>query len=332
MLSGMKTNSIIPSSVSSPHGSPRNSCSASAAAQRDSTSSYHQVDAEKRLPYRSIPTMMNGTARASKRRTLNDIDLTKSNIYNANNVDVQYAIRDVPIAKKLLSIISSNLYRVTSIVAVVLALFLYDISRTLPYSTFDDVTEYLLIVIFGFFLVDLVVQSIVYQSYIGSFFFWLDMVGTFTLLADLSFTYQLVGYEGLDAARGGRAGRAARTATTLRISRMVMWVRITRLVRVARMLRQFRLAIQNTFKSQSTEKEESAQSAEDWEEELDVVRDLESSSFRRDRFSTPRPSGTSRRSSKSSEDGDGDSSESGRSKESRYAKKHSGKIGTRGDE
>ena len=51
-------------------------------------SGYDECDAESRLPFRSIPTQMNGMARAQQRKedsNANNIDLTKSNIYNPNN-------------------------------------------------------------------------------------------------------------------------------------------------------------------------------------------------------------------------------------------------------
>lgn len=357
----MKTNSIIPSSVSS--GSPP--CSLASASNRASLTivdrdtehedlSYKGSDAESRLPFRSIPTQMNGMARASKRQ-IGTFDLTKSPNMKDRNVDSQYAIRPAAVADKLLSIISNDTYRITSIVAVILALFLYDISRTLPYSSFDDVVEVALITIFIFFIVDLVVQSIVYQSYIGSFFFWLDLVGTVTLLADLSFTYKIFGYQPADmtVARGGRAGRAARTATTLRISRMVMWVRITRLVRVARVLRQFRLTIQNSFKSKDDDCSSSSEvpshgimslhipggddgdntTNEVWEDELDQVHDMEKQEKLAKRKSKMhRKSGSKRRSTikRRSSGMESDSLSSSDSQSSaRFAKKHSGKIGMR---
>eukprot|EP01084_Bolivina_argentea_P016838 31448_1 len=233
----LKSNAVVPGS-SNKRGS------------QSELSGYDEFDAESRLPFRSIPTQMNGMARAQQRQDNgNDIDLTKSNIYNPSNVDTQYAIRNMPISKYLLIYITNDLYRVASIFAVILALFVYDFSRTLEYSSFDSIVEYTLMTIFVFLLGDCLFQSIVYKSYPGSFFFWLDCVGTITLLADISFTYQMFGYTQADltVARGGRAGRAARTATTLRISKMVMWVRVTRLIRLARVLRQFKLMIQNSF-------------------------------------------------------------------------------------
>ena len=213
-------------------------------------SGYNEYDAESRLPFRSIPTQMNGMARAKQRRDEeHELDLTKSKLINKSNVDQQYAMRHSIWSKYLLLYISNDLYRIISIFAVVIALFA-DFSRTLEYSDFDEVIEYTLLAVFIILLLDLIIQSIVYKSYPFSFFFWLDAIGTITLLADISLTYSVFGYTQADltVARGGRAGRAARTATTLRISRMVMWVRVTRLIRLARVIRQIRLTVQNAFK------------------------------------------------------------------------------------
>ena len=212
-------------------------------------SGYDEYDAESRLPFRSVPTQMMTHKVAT--RDDHDIDLTKSTIYNSNGVDTQYAIRPGQAPKHLLKCISNDWYRVASVFAVIIALFAFDFSRTISYSSFDTVIEYTLSFIFVFLMLDCIAQCIVYKSYPASFFFWLDLIGTVTLLADLSYTYSIFGYTQADltVARGGRAGRAARTATTLRISKMVMWVRVTRLIRLARVLRQFRLMIQNKFRT-----------------------------------------------------------------------------------
>jgi len=216
---------------------------------------YDEYDAQSRLPFRSIDTFSSGISKA-KRRDENDFDLTK--MYNINNIDTQFPIRkDLKITKYLLMYITNDLYRIASIFAVIIALFAFDFSRTLVYSKFDDVVEFVLIIIFIFLFFDCLAQSIVYRSYPGSFFFWLDLVGTVTLLADIHLTYIAFGYTQADltVARGGRAGRAARSATTLKISKMVMWVRVTRLIRLARVLRQFRLMIQNSFNFNKKQKQ-----------------------------------------------------------------------------
>eukprot|EP01083_Nonionella_stella_P107723 312360_1 len=136
-------------------------------------------------------------------------------------------------------LITSTTYRIASCLAVVIALFLTDFTRALLSKDLDYPVEILMVVVFFFLLSDLILQSLTYPKYLFSFFFWLDFVGTLTLLADMDLALSLVGssYSDLTVARGGRAGRAARTAGSLRISRIVMWARVARLMRIARVLR-----------------------------------------------------------------------------------------------
>ena len=82
-------------------------------------SGYDEFDAESRLPFRSIPTQM--ITRKVAKRDDHAIDLTKST-FNSSNIDTQYAIRQTKAATHVLKYISNDLYRITSIFAVVIAL------------------------------------------------------------------------------------------------------------------------------------------------------------------------------------------------------------------
>ena len=124
-------------------------------------------------------------------------------------------------------LISTTWYRLSSCIAVIVALFLTDFTRAFLSPNVDYPIEIIMVIVFFFLFCDLILQSITYPQYPFSFFFWLDFVGTLTLLADMDLALSLVGYSysDLTVARGGRAGRAARTAGSLRISRIVMWAR-----------------------------------------------------------------------------------------------------------
>eukprot|EP01084_Bolivina_argentea_P068392 124490_1 len=136
-------------------------------------------------------------------------------------------------------LITTTFYRTLSVLSVAVALFLTDLTRALCSINVDYSIEIIMVLVFLFLLSDLILQSITYPKYPFSFFFWLDFVGTLTLLADMDLALSLVGYSysDLTVARGGRAGRAARTAGSLRISRIVMWARVARLMRIARIFR-----------------------------------------------------------------------------------------------
>jgi hypothetical protein len=58
--------------------------------------------------------------------------------------------------------------------------------RQIFFSSNDDAKFYILTSIsFGFFVLELILQSLVREDYWLSFYFWLDLVSTLSLLADI---------------------------------------------------------------------------------------------------------------------------------------------------
>jgi len=84
---------------------------------------------------------------------------------------------------------------------------------------------------FLFFLFEIVMSCLCIEHYNLSFFFWLDVVGTISLLPDIAFLWPDAW--ALDGLALARAGRVARTGTRA--------VRILRFFRIVRMLRLFRV-------------------------------------------------------------------------------------------
>eukprot|EP00743_Colponemidia_sp_Colp-15_P004114 GILK01004442.1.p1 GENE.GILK01004442.1~~GILK01004442.1.p1 ORF type:complete len:836 (-),score=113.06 GILK01004442.1:537-3044(-) len=99
-------------------------------------------------------------------------------------------------------------------------------------DTFSDLTIATLI-LFG---VEIILTSIFKEEYFNSFFFWLDVVSTVSLLTDIPAVWSaMVGTTG-GAAQGSaiiRAGRASRAGT--RAGRLVRIVRLIRLIRIAKL-------------------------------------------------------------------------------------------------
>ncbi len=84
---------------------------------------------------------------------------------------------------------------------------------------------------FLLFLFEIVTSSLCIQGYTFSFFWWLDVVGTLSLIPDIPFIWpQSLSLDGLALAR---AGSVARTGTRA--------IRVVRFFRILRMLRLFRV-------------------------------------------------------------------------------------------
>lgn len=90
--------------------------------------------------------------------------------------------------------VESTHYKIFSIITVFLALFLYDFSRAFLSVDSDKPVEIILIVIFGALTFDVTAQCACYSGYLFSFFFYLDVLGTLTVLTDISVTWQLMGF------------------------------------------------------------------------------------------------------------------------------------------
>ena len=199
---------------------------------------------------RTVPTEMPAPARKAK---LNGIDLTDMRFKEMGNV-----ARSCRTSQFIHHFISVPAYKISSVLAVFLALFLVDFTRCALSPEVDTPIDIIMLLVFFFLMCDVILQSIAYPKYLFSMFFWLDFLGTLTLLADMDLALSLVGqsYSDLTVARGGRAGRAARSAGSLRIGRIVMWARIGRIVRVARVMRVARLiSDENTQKLRREERQ-----------------------------------------------------------------------------
>ena len=88
---------------------------------------------------------------------------------------------------------------------------------------------------FLFFCVEVTMSSICVENYFLSFFFYLDVIGTISLLPDIAFLWPDAW--ALDGLALARAGRVARTGTrAVRIVRLFRIVRILKLFRIVKLL------------------------------------------------------------------------------------------------
>lgn len=106
-----------------------------------------------------------------------------------------------------------------------------------------------------FFSVEIVLASYAKAGYLNSFFFWLDLLSTLSMLTDVGWLWfwMYTGTAGnydtpYDIAKTGRAGRVIRI---VRIVRLIRLIRIVKLYKQAQMARKKaeELASQDTFKN-----------------------------------------------------------------------------------
>jgi hypothetical protein len=141
---------------------------------------------------------------------------------------------------KLNAVLESRLFQAIIFFCTIVALFGTDfVQAFFPRNPHDMVIALLSAVILGLFAFELVAASAVKPGYIFSFFFWLDLLGALSLLADMSMLWEsdLAGDgETQDTLALLRAGRIVRTGT-----KSTKALRLVRLLRTARIIRMFRI-------------------------------------------------------------------------------------------
>lgn len=98
--------------------------------------------------------------------------------------------------------------------------------------------NFISLVLFG---IELILASIGKPDYFNSFFFWLDLVSTLSLITDIKFIWdpltggdaQGEGGDSADAASLARASRGARIGT--KAGRMTRVIRLIRLIRIVKL-------------------------------------------------------------------------------------------------
>ena len=104
---------------------------------------------------------------------------------------------------------------------------------------------------FGVFCIEIILACIAKPEYFNSFFFWLDLVSTLSLLTDIEPVWSLVTGSGSDVNQGeadatetaalARASRGARIGT--RAGRMTRVFRMIRLIRIVKLYKSANQAI-----------------------------------------------------------------------------------------
>ena len=143
-----------------------------------------------------------------------------------------------------------NHWAVTTFMTIVTVYALFgDDVRQLAFPKSADVIFYgLTIVAMFFFMLELVLASIAKEDYFLSFYFWLDLVSTVSLIFDIGWFWDAILKTGggVDNAKqaqaAAKAGRGARIGT--RASRIARVVRIIRLIRIVKLYKSANSALE----------------------------------------------------------------------------------------
>jgi hypothetical protein len=111
------------------------------------------------------------------------------------------------------------------------ALFADDIKILLLPKSADTSMDIITLIFMFLYLIELIMGVLAVPNYLFSFYFWVDLVSTLSMLADVTFIINPV----TDALGGSTSG--ADIAKTGRASRVIKIIRIIRLIRLLRVLK-----------------------------------------------------------------------------------------------
>jgi len=133
-------------------------------------------------------------------------------------------------------LITSKLWEFTSMLVVFFALFLTDIYSAAQVAE-NTSLDVLLMACFIFFAVELLLNANATELYFNSFFFWMDIIGTASIMFDISF---MLGTDAMQPVRYGDESMSSESAVFARASRAAKQAaragRMSRLLKLLRFL------------------------------------------------------------------------------------------------
>jgi hypothetical protein len=139
------------------------------------------------------------------------------------------------------------------VVALFLALFTIDIRDCMLSSNgTDDQICMLLFAVLIMFAVEIPVCWVCKTGYRWSFFFWMDLLGTFSLIFDICFLFPMAD-SNTTVLRASRASRIGSRAA--RLTKLIRLLKVVRVVRVVKLFKFFKV-----FKSKKTKEEDTSAS------------------------------------------------------------------------
>ena len=136
---------------------------------------------------------------------------------------------------KISKFLESGFWQLFVFVSTLLALYIKDIAEAAMLGEIGYiVVDWLYTSMFLLFTLEICLGSYCTKGYYGGFFFWLDIIGTGSLVFDIRFLWGGSDAQGFIVARAGRAARSG-TRTT-RILRVLRVIRVLKVMRLPKML------------------------------------------------------------------------------------------------
>lgn len=186
-----------------------------------------------------------------------DIDDAAENSNIKSTADMNAAKRKagLKMKRKLEKIIDHYIVVILMTIVTVYALYFDDIRILAFPKSADDIFYGITLLGMILFIVEIMIASYAKDGYKNSFFFWLDIVSTVTMIPDCGWIWDpIIG--GGDSEGGDSAASLAKTSRAGRVTRVIRVIRLIRLIRIVKLYKQSQLAKQkaNEYRSKAQSK------------------------------------------------------------------------------
>ena len=140
-------------------------------------------------------------------------------------------------AEWLTRAMSSMGYQYVCIALTLLSLYLADLDAAVMPASADTAVSCILLVIFIAFSLELLLQCACKRNYLLSFFFFMDLIGTASLVFDISFIADSFLNSSTLSTSSTPSARVSHSASVVRLTRFARILRVVRLIRIVRLFR-----------------------------------------------------------------------------------------------
>jgi hypothetical protein len=91
--------------------------------------------------------------------------------------------------KNLINIVDSNIFMIFFMILTVFIMFIKDIQIGFLSASEDEIIDTFQTLAFFLFILEIIFTSFAKKDYLNSFFFWLDVVSTMTIIQDINFMF-----------------------------------------------------------------------------------------------------------------------------------------------
>jgi hypothetical protein len=116
----------------------------------------------------------------------------------------------------------------------VYSLFFDDMKMLITDATTDYIVWTITSWACGMFFIEIILASICKEDYFLTFFFWLDLISTISMLTDIGWIWNAMTGSG-GSATAGNAATLAKTSRAGRVTRVIRIIRLIRLIRIVKL-------------------------------------------------------------------------------------------------